>query len=90
MKELNEKFGDKGLTIIGVHSKNGGDKMPAFVEKEKIPYAVAHDADGETVKKFGVDSFPDYYLIDKKGQLRFADLANKEVDRAIEALLAEE
>ena len=63
--------------------------MPAYVKKEAIPYPVTIDTTGATVKAYGVDSFPDYYLIDKKGNLRFADLANSEVDRAIEALLKE-
>jgi len=64
--------------------------MPDFVKENLINYPVAADTNGETVKSFGVDSFPDYYLIDKKGHLRFADIANKEVDRAIQFLLAEE
>ena len=38
---------------------------------------------------FAVDSFPDYYLIDRKGKLRVADLANSDLDRAIEILLKE-
>jgi hypothetical protein len=88
LKDLHTKYQDK-VVIIGVHSKKGGDRMPAFVTKEAIPYIVAHDSEGKTQAAYGADSFPDYYLIDKKGNLRFADLSNREVDRAIEFLLAE-
>ena len=38
---------------------------------------------------FHVDSYPDYYLVDRSGKLRFADLANADLDKAIAALLAE-
>ena len=88
LKELHQKYKDR-VVIIGVHSRNGGDKMPAFAKKEGIPFLLAHDSEGKTQAAFGADSFPDYYLVDKKGNLRFADLANKEVDRAIEFLLSE-
>ena len=81
---------DKGLVLIGVHSKSGGDKMKAFVEEQKIDYPVAIDSEGKTVAAFGGNSYPDYFVIDRAGNLRFADLANAELDRAVAALLAEE
>ena len=35
------------------------------------------------------DSFPDYYLIDQKGNLRWGDVVNGDVEKGIELLLAE-
>lgn len=89
LKELLETHKDRGLVILGVHTTNGGEKMAAYVEEEKIPWPVAIDEDKQTVTAFAVDSYPDYYLIDRSGKLRFADLANSEVDRAVESLLEE-
>jgi hypothetical protein len=42
-----------------------------------------------TSKSFAVDSYPDDYLIDRAGNLRVADLANADLERAIQVLLAE-
>ena len=64
--------------------------MADFVEKEKIPYPVAIDTEGKTVDAFAVDSFPDYYVIDRSGRVRAADLANAELDRVVEILLKEQ
>ncbi|MGI9243015.1 MAG: peroxiredoxin family protein [Verrucomicrobiales bacterium] len=89
LKKLHADNKDKGLVIIGVHSKNGGDKMPAFVKDKGIDYAVAHDSEGKTMKAFGGNSYPDYFVIDREGILRFADLANAELEKAVEQLLAE-
>lgn len=89
LKELATKHHDAGLVVIGVHTTNGGDKMAAFVAEQGIHYPVAIDVDGKTVKAFAVDSYPDYYLVDRAGNLRVADLANAEVDRVVEALLKE-
>jgi hypothetical protein len=55
-----------------------------------MSWPVLFDGSREVMKAFGADSFPDYYVIDRKGVLRFADLANSELDRAIETLIAEE
>ena len=41
------------------------------------------------MKAFAVDSYPDYYLIDRNGNVRVADLANGDLDRAVEILLKE-
>ena len=64
--------------------------MADFVEKEEIPYPVAIDTEGKTVEAFSVDSFPDYYVIDRSGRVRAAGLANSELDRVIEILLSEQ
>lgn len=94
LKELEKKHSAKGLVIVGVHTVKAAEKAADFVRDQEIPYAVAIDRDvgegkGATGKTYLVDSYPDYYLVDRKGNLRFADLANGEVDRAVEALLAE-
>jgi len=87
--ELAQKHKDQGLVVIGVHTTNSAAKMPAFVAEQKITYPVCADVDNATTTAFAVDSYPDYYLIDRAGKLRVADLQNAALDRAIEALLAE-
>ena len=63
--------------------------MAAFAKEQEIPYPVAIDVDKKTVKAFAVDSFPDYYVIDRAGKLRVADLANSELERVVKVLLKE-
>ena len=50
------------------------------------------DFEKTTEKKYLVDSMPDFYLIDRAGILRFADVSNHKanyITDAIEALLEE-
>lgn len=68
---------------------NASDRMAAFAKEKGINYPIAIDTKGETVKAFAVDSFPDYYVIDRAGKLRVADLANSELDRVVAQLLKE-
>lgn len=88
--ELMKKYGDKGLVIIGVCARNGVERMADTVKKYGIEYPVAADADDQaTVKAYLANSFPDYYIIDRKGILRWADIANLDVEKAIQLLLEE-
>ena len=97
LKELHQKYHGKGLEIVAIHTQGSKEKAAEFVKEKGIPYRVAIDREdpekrGKSItigKTYRVDSFPDYYVIDRKGVLRFADLSNKEVDRAIEELLKE-
>jgi hypothetical protein len=63
--------------------------MAQYVEDEALPWPVAVDIEKKTVTAFRVDSYPDYYVIDRRGALRVADLANSELDRVVAALLKE-
>ena len=65
MKELHRRYEDQGLVLIGVHTTNGSEKMAAYAETEKIPFPICIDVGGSTVESFAVDSYPDYYVIDR-------------------------
>lgn len=63
--------------------------MAEFAEEQKIGYPIAIDVEDRTTGAFAVDSYPDYTLIDRSGKLRVADLANADLERAVQVLLAE-
>lgn len=89
LKELHQRYKDQGLVLIGVHSDPDEAKMDASIKENALPYLIALDGDKSIMKAFHADSFPDYYLIDRSGKVRFADLANGDVDKAIAILLKE-
>ena len=61
--------------------------MEKMVKDKGIKYPVCLNSKGATAKAYGVDGFPDYYIIDAAGKLVLADCANASVEKAIEALL---
>lgn len=89
MIDLHRRLEGQGLVLLGIHTKNRGEQMAAYAEEVGIPFPIAVDVDGQTVDAFAVDSYPDYYLIDRAGKLRVADLANGDLERAVGILLAE-
>lgn len=89
LKDLYAQYKDDGLVLIGVHSKKGGSQAQAFAQAKGIDYPICVDSSGSTVGAYGVNSYPDYYVIDRNGVLRYADLANSHVDAVVAKLLAE-
>jgi len=87
--QVAKKYADKGVVFIGVCAMRGAEKMAATAKAKGITYPIAADDGGATVKAYGVNSYPDYYIIDRSGNLRWADLANKDLEKAIELLLKE-
>lgn len=63
--------------------------MPDLVRSLDIPYPVAVDNRGLTERAYFVDSHPDFYIIDRSGRVRIADLMDFELERAIELVLNE-
>ena len=85
--ELMGKYANKGVVIIGVCAQRGAEKIEATVKDRGINYPVA--VDQGTNAAYKANSYPDYYIIDRKGVLRWADIVNRDVEKAIKHLLAE-
>lgn len=87
--KLQKKYADRGLVIIGICATNGAESMAATVKEWPIEFPVAADIDGKTNAAYRVNSYPDYYFIDRAGNLRIVDCANAKIEEAIELLLSE-
>jgi len=85
---LYDKYGQEGRVVLGIPSDKETDKGVAAVKDQGMKYPVALDG-GVFFKAIGCDSYPDYVLVDRKGTVRVVDLANSEIERAVQALLAE-
>ena len=87
-QKLSEKYSKDGLIVIGVHNPEGwaDSAKPAAGPGSLL---LAHDASGDFRKGLKVDQDPDFYLIDRAGQLRYADIKNESLDAAITEVLAE-
>ncbi|MBT7163780.1 MAG: TlpA family protein disulfide reductase [Victivallales bacterium] len=91
MKKVYEKYRGKGLVVVGIHTTKGGENAAAFLREKGITWPVGIDDANKTIEALGcVAGKPDYTLIDRKGILRFADLADAELERAVKLLLAED
>lgn len=80
---------DKGLIVLAVHPENGWDAINEKVNAGRVKVQVARDVGGAFETGVLADAYPDLYLIDRAGQLRYADIENKSLKAAVSQLLRE-
>lgn len=89
LEALYEAHQDDGFVIIGVHTQEEAAAGKRFVEAGKVSFPVAFDDKDQTAQAFSIEGYPAYYLVDRMGRLRFADLQAFEIEAAVEKLLDE-
>lgn len=88
-QRLSDKYADDGLIVVGVHHKDGWEYADKAMSSRNVSFPIAHDSTGTFRDTLKVDNDPDYYLIDRAGQLRFADVAPSSVEEAVRMLVTE-
>ena len=97
VKSWHDRYRDKGLTIIGVHSpefdeERDIEKLRRQVVSLGIRYPVVSDNDYQIWKAYEVEAWPTIFLLDKQGRIRWMRVGEgnyDEADRQIQKLLAE-
>jgi thiol-disulfide isomerase/thioredoxin len=92
-----EKYSDKGLTIVGVHTpefefEKNFNNVKSAVDKFQIKYPVLQDNDKGTWNAYENRYWPRKYIIDTEGNIRYDHIgegAYSETERVIQYLLAE-
>ena len=90
LRELYEAHKKDGLVIIGVHTEEAAKRGKRFVAKKGIAYPIVFDDGDQIAKRFHASHYPCYYLIDREGVVRMADILDSEIESAIAFLLNEE
>lgn len=97
LKAWNEKYADKGLLIIGVHSpefefEKDINNVKMAVQKYGITYPVVLDSDHQTWDAFGNRYWPAEYMTDYLGHIRHTHFGEGDYDQTeqvIQQLLSE-
>lgn len=82
---------NKDLIVVAVHHKTRFTDAPGVIAANKITFSYAHDANGEFLTKvLRVEGAgPNLYLVDRAGNLRFADFDRASLDEAVKIVSAE-
>lgn len=97
IKSWHDRYQDKGLTIVGVHSpefdeERDVEKVRSEVASLGIHYPVVTDNDYQTWNAYNVEAWPTMFLLDKQGRIRWKHVGEgsyDEAERMIQQLLAE-
>ena len=97
LKAWDDRYRDKGLTIVGVHTpefpfeRDAGNVRDAIAQND-LRYPVVQDNDYATWNAYANQYWPAKYLIDARGRVRYTHFGegnDDETEQAIRDLLAE-
>ena len=83
---LHERFKDRGVAVIGVHSSFTTEGIEAFLKSKQITFPIAVDT-GATAERYAIQAWPTYYLLDKAGKIAWGGEHDLPEDSRIEELL---
>ena len=95
--DWNQRFSDKGLVIVGVHSpefqfEKKYTNVKDAVQRFGIRYPVILDSDHGTWNAYGNNYWPRFYLIDTQGYIRYDHIGEgsyDQIEKSIQSLVAE-
>ena len=81
-----DRYKDKGFVVIGIHTpefpfEKNTDNVQKAIKQYNIQYPVAQDNDYKTWNAYGNQYWPAFYLIDKKGTIRYQHFGEGDYDK---------
>jgi len=87
-----QKYRDKGFEVVGISLDEDKEAMLAYVKERGMTWPQHCDGKGwqnEISSRYGVQSIPAMWLVDKKGMVRCTEARGEQLTAWIEKLLAE-
>jgi thiol-disulfide isomerase/thioredoxin len=82
LKEIYNQFHSKGFDIVSISVDQQKDKKDyaAAIKKNRLGWNHIWDKDGMKAKKFNINAFPTYILLDKNGKIINSDIQDNELE----------
>ena len=89
-QEMFTTFGPRDLVVLGIHHPRGMDKAAEIAQQQKVTFPWALDPKGEVFSALKIEAAgPNFYIVDRAGRLRFADLDKASLEAAVKAVVDE-
>jgi thiol-disulfide isomerase/thioredoxin len=91
VRQIYQKFREKGFTIIGISLDKDEQALANFVARKLIPWPQYFDGKGwenDFARKYGVHAIPEMWLINQRGEVASTDISVEELEQKTEQLLS--
>jgi len=92
-REMVKRLEGKPFVLVSVSCDDKKEKLVGFLKQEPkgpMPWTQWWSGPGGVnIEAWEGDTIPRIYVIDAKGVIRYRDVRGKDMDRAVDALLAE-
>jgi cytochrome c biogenesis protein CcmG/thiol:disulfide interchange protein DsbE len=92
LNEMQAKYADQGLVIIGVNEDASEEEAAGFLADYPARFEIVHDNEGSLATEFGVVAMPSSYIVGRDGKvvtrhLGFKSKLINEYEAAIQEIL---
>jgi hypothetical protein len=90
-KSLVKRLEGKPFALIGINSDGPVDTVKTILAENDITWRQAIDetTSGKWATAWNVRGWPTIYVLDHNGVIRYRDVRDEEMDKAVDTLLAE-
>ena len=90
-KTLVKRLEKEAFALVGINSDGTADVLRKILKEREINWrqAVDESTEGPLASRWNVSGWPTIYVLDAKGVIRYRDVREKDMDDAVDALLAE-
>jgi RNA polymerase sigma factor (sigma-70 family) len=89
-RKLIEGMAGEPFALLGVNCDRESARARASVEKHEITWPSFQDGrNGPISSLWNVDSWPDIWVLDRQGSIRYRNVSGRELDKAVDTLLRE-
>ncbi len=91
-RSLVKRLEGKPFALLGINSDHDKEQLKEAMKKENITWRSWWDGgstEGPIAKSWNVHGWPTIYVLDADGVIRFKQLREKSLDKAVDSLLEE-
>lgn len=95
LNEMQAKYRDRGLVVIGVNVDQERGDAERFLVDTPSHFMIVYDAGGQLPKQYGIEAMPSSFIFDRTGKLAtkhvgFQNARRDEYEQELRALLGDE
>ena len=91
-RSLVNRLKDKPFVLLGINTGDQEATLRKLIKDGEITWPFWIDDTGKSgpiTQQWSVEAFPTIYVLDAKGVIRFKDVRDEEMDKAVDSLFAE-
>ena len=92
VKQVYSKYHGQGFEIVGISLDQSRDRLDQFIKANQIVWPQYFDGkwwNNDVAVRYGIKSIPTTILVDKSGKIRFKSLRGRQLEAAVQQLVAE-
>jgi thiol-disulfide isomerase/thioredoxin len=92
VKNIYAKFHPQGFEIVGISLDQSRDRLDQYIKSNQIAWPQYFDGkwwNNDVAVRYGIKSIPTTILVDKAGKIRYKSVRGKQLEDAVQQLLAE-